>query len=336
MRKASKGSNTIARLHRTRDGLWISNCKEKAEQVTAGELKRLIVSGNIDEFRIVGFDTNMRLVVDVHRQLPSGEKHRVKVGTPALFGSTYYAKPASEIIAMSREISTLPGSVGGWRSLTKGDVAAYFLSASKDLCLRQADDRRDKWINGLLRSHPAWPAVSFVADYDRNSVFLVLAAIKDPRWYVDSQHPDRVSRLMSFLGVIPSNFDASKKPKYRFNNATLAARSWLGQFPRESNSSIRPDNNSVVYLPNYFLWRRMVTTNKTKWPKDVSRTTAAFWTFVRNVWLDNVTPNSELFVPDYFFNGNSDYPVDASGYTSMHYKNHALRLRQQKDERADN
>lgn len=59
-----------------------------------------------------------------------------------------------------------------------------------------------------VRAHPLYPSLSFLG-ISPASAALLLATIRDPRWHRDLDHPDRITRLQSYLQVLPKHVQAA-------------------------------------------------------------------------------------------------------------------------------
>jgi hypothetical protein len=151
----------------------------------------------------------------------------------------------------------------------------------------------------------------FLRGFDIYAVTSLLSEIVDPRWYVDTAAPDRLTRLHSFLGLWPRFFQAMcRGDTYadpHFYRAVMSITSWAGRMP--------PEEKPYHQYTYNFLWRFLnerVLSDKKLEATSLLRTTQLFISFLRDVWLNQIS-DAELFIPEYFFKR----PEDADAYKQM-------------------
>lgn len=148
----------------------------------------------------------------------------------------------------------------------------------------------------LLARHPARPALDFVSHLDDRYAVQLLAEIVDPRWYLHPDHPNRPSRLYSYLGLRPGTFrrlfarQVSPAEAGRAVRAHACWRAWCGE------GQVAPAD---IEEPRRFLWRIA-----RRGPADLGylRATQVFLRFVTLVWLQGLAPAGQrVFDPESFF-----------------------------------
>ena len=147
----------------------------------------------------------------------------------------------------------------------------------------------------LCRSHPVWPSVSVIPHLDHSCVARVLAYVRDPRFFVDSGSPDRLSKMKKYLGLTPFH---QKEAKYGATEEVhvrllTTVGCWRGQDPTKED----------LQKESYFLWRMLGRIDCPE--RAYLRVTQKWIAFLRHVWMDvlnkRMGPDKMLFVPEHFF-----------------------------------
>ena len=246
-------------------------------------------------FHIIATPRNTALILETYFTRHHDDNFRLYLCTPMLC-HTAAERDDPEVALVRARRFALPSSLGGWHQFTSQDYSSYMLAAleSKDAVSDQA--------SLLLESHPVWPALSFMPT-DVSACCRLLAAIRDPRWYIDLDHPDRTVRLEAYMGLTMSNvrmaFASSSSPSQskRFNpRCRLVIDCWH----RGMENVIRDDPS--LHAPGNFVYR-VWSKHATKDPvKGQLRASQIFLRYLRHTWLDALyTGGDGLFVPEYFF-----------------------------------
>lgn len=181
------------------------------------------------------------------------------------------------------QFDSLAASVGGWRPMTDADAVAYAMAARFD----SGGDADDATM-ALFATHPAYPALSFIPHLDLRRAARLVATILDPRWFVDPETPDRLSRLKCFLGLVGDRPPGS--PGRRSRRA-LATDAWKST----------PALPAAVKEPGYFLWRHWAACDGEHRRADL-KTSCLFLDYLKATWLDAAKQCPDrLFVPGHFF-----------------------------------
>ena len=250
-----------------------------------------------ERIQVLGFSTNARLICELLNKRgasPDMLPAIIQVGTPSVCSSAAARSDPNVVMRQMAEVHTRPPSLGGWHEVTIQDFIQYGLL----LELEETGGEYSAAIGRLMSIHPAWPALSFIPSRDEGMGAKMLAIIRDPRWYADVVHPNRTSKLFSYLGLMEGNMSSvtggfledNKKAKgMHADRADIVFRSWAcGKSHAEDNT------------PEGFLWR-VLAEAPTK-QKGMLKACKRYVSLVRNVWLDNLAaPGRTLFVPEYFF-----------------------------------
>jgi hypothetical protein len=193
--------------------------------------------------------------------------------------------------------------MGGWHALTDREYAGYSLTA-----LLNAGPADAHHVAELLAQHAAWPALSFITHLDLQATAQVLAEIGDPRWFIDPERPDSMSRLRSYFGLPPA--DGGKMSARRTLRRDLLKRAWARPF-------------ADIKEPGAFLWRYAKCHHSSA--RAELATSQYFLAYLRHTWLDAlcgdavrayvragspIRHDQGLFIPGHFFKR----PADADAY----------------------
>jgi hypothetical protein len=138
----------------------------------------------------------------------------------------------------------------------------------------------------LLRDHPAWPALAFVAGPDElvslPHAAELLAHVVDPRWYRHPFRPHRFTRLYAHLGLSPANMRARLgvgSPGRHHARALAAVNAWYSPAGLAAYGGLRCGR------PECFLWRVYASQSRSI-ARGLLRATTRFVDFVSLVWLE--------------------------------------------------
>jgi hypothetical protein len=150
--------------------------------------------------RVLGFRENARLISSLYRRRPAHPGLSVEVGRPVVVPWEQLDGQGPEHVLFEiRQLAVqCPSSMGGWHALTDREYAGYALTA-----LLNSGPADAHHVADLLGRHAAWPALSFITHLDLQATAQVLAEIGDPRWFIDPERPDSMSRLRSYFGLPP-------------------------------------------------------------------------------------------------------------------------------------
>lgn len=246
------------------------------------------LASDFDVVRILGFVNNYELMLSLYDCDFDNYSFRYKLqlGTPAVC-NTIASRTNVEIVAQRMSVLSLPASAGGWHYFTDLDAATCRVYVSRALYGPGQEHI------GFVQRHPLWTALSYIFEGDAGAVAggLMLAAIGDPRWYIDPSQPDRRSRLYSYLGLTDKNMYEQNDAKGRhFHNAQLVL-TWWGA---DTISSEKPPRVRSFLLDTYKRFGGG--------PRGRLRASQKVIDFLRGCWLDEATVTTDgLFTPKYFF-----------------------------------
>lgn len=165
--------------------------------------------------RILASPQNSQLIVDTFKTFSD-----VRVGTPAACRDATELRDPEISLYRSRQLR-VAASLGGWHRLTDAHVTAYELAVA----VEQHDAGVLTWIavERLLQQHMAWTDLQWILGLCPLSTARLLATIRDPRWFVDWRHPDRLSRMRAYLGLSPRVLARAAVPTAETPPAATAA-----------------------------------------------------------------------------------------------------------------
>ena len=165
-----------------------------------------------------------------------------------------------------------PKVIGGWRSFDNSDTAIFQLGHAPPVPALRA---------GIAMHHPTWDSVRFIRGLSPVTYADWLAAVRDPRWYVDPAHPESTSRLEAYLGLRPTTqravFLRPNKDSGDVGRCRLTMACWF-------------DQNACLSDPRNFLMRIYSEHLRDGRPRELAavRASQAFVRFVRASWMNAV------------------------------------------------
>lgn len=252
--------------------LWVLSQQDGVRQVPDGEWPALALQGQV--VRLLGTPENAPVITWLAEQ-----PCITYLGTPNLLQTQRERNnPRATLLAM-QQIATrwISPALGGWHRLTALDTAVYALA--------------EDVTSSACQQHPVWVALTQLPGINPQALSRLLGVIRDPRWYVDRQHPDRGSQLRAYLGL-HANHEQRLPPDARARRA-LVRDVWYGAdvLPAETN----------------FLWRYWhLRRNELSAAKATTATSQRFVSFLRYSWLAVLqAPQQErLFDPRIFLTGD--------------------------------
>jgi hypothetical protein len=256
-----------------------------------------------DRVRLFGTADNAALICALHHQKkcdPKSAPGSIQVGSPIVCSHDRLKDPDYAI----RQMETLygrTGSCGGWHEVTTADYISYALARE----IKKTGGEFSDVVAKLLPEHPAWPALLFIPTLSAADAAKMLGTIIDPRWYIDTASPDRLSKMRCYMGLFEKNMRClaaglETNRGIAFDRARSVYRAWCCGVNTD-----KATNGS----PGSFLMRKLVN-EKTK-SRGMLKASTLFLSFVRDVWLDALTTDRTLFVPKHFFRDNAE----AAAYT---------------------
>lgn len=286
--------------------VWYLNADDAPVQTHLPVVAFLLqpLQANAPRIRMMCVSQNLQLMLAIYSLRLQAGSGLIEVCSPTACNTVAARSNPASVLYSLRQYE-VASSVGGWHDITREDYIAYALALHL-----QKVDIVDDHARRLLKSHPVWPALSFIPHISIDRCCLLLSLILDPRWYINQINPNRGSRLRSYLGLdlrTMLGVCGEAKPKRYHHRCELSVNAWSG-----------PNTLTLIEQPNYFLYRIFRDSGQKYGPVVAAlRATQAFIEYIRLTWLDAVgrerNPTNPIFVSDYFFNLK---------YEAVAFKNH--------------
>lgn len=245
-----------------------------------------------DRVRFMGVPANAELAMHLFSRKVHGDLAGLEVCSPlACETSARREKPESVLFDLRKWAPAIRPSLGGWHQFENLDYVSYAISAGLQ---RKADAAH---LVRFLKDHPVWYALAGVPHLNLGAVCELVGGLLDPRFYVDLQEPDRLSKLEAFLGLDPKIAACegrSPEPTRQHDRYRTALRCWKNDDPGKETARV---------MPELFL-RRTYHEAGGGWKGDL-KATKRFVHYLRHCWLDALYPvrywAEPLFAPEHFF-----------------------------------
>lgn len=232
-------------------------------------------------------------------------------------GRPMFAENPVDALCRMRQLSD-PPSCGGWHVMTAEDYVTYRLI---DLLRSRPDPSTDAVMAMFLAAHPAYPALSFLPGMSPWWSAVFIGFVIDPRWWVNPRYPDRLSSYYRMLGIGHPGAAADlwriyrEETEPRLSNPEYGRTSTIFAWTRQGGGKIPEPTCPADFLVR--VWRQYSDP-----AHGLFVAARLFSKFVRDVWLDNLTPprryvsgkkgeprrlqpcrqySPQLFVPEHFF-----------------------------------
>lgn len=245
--------------------------------------------------RVIASEGNHPLITKLYRCKMDGDLDSVQLATPSLLQKN---KPASSLLRM--RMCALPASLGGWHEMTSDDFVMYTMArlvyfyynleiktkkdGSPTLKSKKQMDDIFSHITNLLNNHPVWPYLSFIDGINPVAAADVLTSICDPRWFVDPDRPDRLSKLYSWLGL--SGHEGSSQ---KLRRAASAKACWISdyvEFKRDSGLLGKKLKDPSCFILKHA--NKKWGSDDAKWPD--SCVSKYLVKFIKLSWMDCIYP----------------------------------------------
>jgi len=239
--------------------------------------------------RVLGCQANAELITAIFQYRVDKKLvgQDVKIGSPEICFQGNKLDDPKYVLQRLWQPGYLAKNRSSWHTLSGADYTSYFLCH-----LSQHDaEKNAELMQRTFEYHPLWFACSFIPTCCMEKSALLASVILDPRWYNHPERPNRCSKLASYLGLTPTNFEAVEAGTVvgaKQERASLVADAWFGEYRGRDESD-----------PANFLWR--IYNHHGGDAKGLLAASRAFVQFARLVWLQRLTPTQRVFHPDVFF-----------------------------------
>ena len=232
--------------------------------------------------RVLGSQLNAKLISDLYSLGVSRQIDSLEIGKP---DSVFNLSPEESLLKM--RTLELPEYMGGWHTATTQDHISYSVAA-----MLQTNKDSVEAIS-LMKQHPLWGYATFVNGIDEASFVHVLSYILDPRWFVDTDKPYRLSRMYSWLGLMHGTQSEEKiKRKEKVHGCWASGTALGADHDKKIKWDIADEANKLF-------------ANKQEWHMEL-RSSQLFIRYIRMAWLDCFYPYPNPWMervldPDLFF-----------------------------------
>lgn len=247
--------------------------------------------------RVLGSHLNAKLISDLYSLGVSRQIDSLEIGKP---DRIFRLSPEESLLKM--RTLDLPSYMGGWHAANVQDQISYSVAY-----LLQTDPNSLEAIS-LMKQHPLWEYATFVHGIDEASFVHVFSYILDPRWFIDTDRPYRLSKMYSWLGLMSGTQSEEKiKRKERVYSCWASSTAIAEGHDKKKKWDIADEANKLF-------------SNKQEWHM-LLRSSQLFIKYIRTAWLDCFYsyPNpwmERILDPDLFFKSED---------SSLKFKCHKLK-----------
>jgi hypothetical protein len=258
--------------------------------------------------RAMGSSENSNLLLGMyerHRKAPALAKRMIWLASPAICITKRLRNDPEEVLYRLWQADTTARISANWHLMKSVDFNAHLLRLSVNVG-SDTQGITDK-AKVIFQYHPTFSALSFFESVNLDFAIRLLSLILDPRWYAHAERPNRLSKLMRFLGLTDKNFkeDCHGDGGYNKDRSDIVSASW------HTSEDVDYD------LPRNFLWR--IFRHYGGGEKGRLRASESFIRFIVLHWLQELSSSSKrLFEPTLFF--KTDAEVTA-------YNTHIVKVR---------
>jgi hypothetical protein len=312
---------TLQCLHTTPGGqIWVYNGTTEPVAVNASPtqfIKHYITQPKPTTYRLIGSPINAELILALHKQAQV-----VEVCSP-LIGGTYKERQNTQQLLYHTYMCNLPPQLGGPHSLTEFESHTYELADCMYIN------------NNHYPEHPLWSQLNWIRGLNKQATHKLLGIITDPRWYVDLNNPNRLSKLYAYLKLDPESMRTILNNKYGNLGVYTRGKAVLDCWYSESlaatvlrnytqfGSIINQDVDIFGLAPEDWLWRMwwilansgerphpqaVLHTKDNTYIKAMVKVSKRLVKFLYHIWMEKLYPdNSEWkFRPADFLRYNQE------------------------------
>ena len=301
--------NSELRVHTDSDGIvW---CGQHGVPVRCtGMDPKQFVSNSVFRtasiIRAVGVPQNSPLLLSMyerHRSSAPMATRKIHIGSPCMFPVRSLLDDPEEVLLRLWQQDSHARLAAMWHTMGPVEFNSHMLCATV-----RANKGVDEHARLIFRYHPIYEALSFFSGLNLDLLIRWVCDVCDPRWFIDADHPNRLSKLMRFSGLTPENFKefATSLDDKIWDNATrdlsaapddLLGRHWKKAFMLYGSwATLEPNISS----PSAFVWRIFKQHNGSS--VGMLKASQSFLRFIVLHWLQELSASKRsLFDPLLFF-----------------------------------
>lgn len=285
----------IIKLYRTPTGqIWFANGKEtpRVGGTSTKFLEHVIGSEQL-HFRVLGLHQNAPLITTIYDNYVRAGLATLEVASPMVCENRR-EREDPEITLYRMRQCLVPASMGGWHTFCDKDYPSYALAGQVAANATAGEFMR------TLEQHPVWHDIKFLWRPSIVGVGAVIASILDPRWFVDYQHPERLTRLITYMGLTPGTLERVMRNPDPGEGREQRAHFVLGAW---SSGVHLADRLPEWDEPGAFIWRRCRAAKKHGWLRGCQ----AFLVYLIRTWQQQILPRPsgcDFFAPEWLLKGD--------------------------------
>lgn len=264
--------------------------------------------------RLVGDSRNSKMIASLYEAKVRGELKDVQVCSPQVdwLNLDEYC-PEKVLLNMRRW--KYPSTLGGFHSVTKDEHIVYTMSHL--LAQSGSVSANLDVLMALYEQLPLVEYLRFVPGVNEHACMLVVALTLDPRWFVDTFFPNKLSKYYDYMGVNKLKQGVSEEQGNTSGVITKAQRrgfvvsAWQA-YKNWDAMLITPESGKTDFLlGTYFNVASSFISGKALDRKEyfdeaVLATCQKFLAYLHGCWMNLLYPmpnpwNESLFVPEHFF-----------------------------------
>lgn len=145
-------------------------------------------------FRLIGCEANYRIITELYSKLMQQEESStILIGSPALINPQHTSY--STVLSKLATLSVHDSSIHYWHVMGGCDFNNYLLLRA------YKEEGYNDLVRMLFHYHATCNYFEFIGMSDREAAIKLLAAIVDPRWFVNPVRPNKTDKLESGFGL---------------------------------------------------------------------------------------------------------------------------------------
>lgn len=297
------------RVHTDSDGIvWCSQhgVPVRCTGMTPEKFISNAVFKSASVVRVVGATVNSTLLLGMyerHKSAALNATRKIYIGNPAMLPVRALLDDPEEVLLRLWQQDANARIASMWHTMGPVEFNSHLLCSAVNNSKAVNEHARM-----VFRYHPVYNSLSFFSEVNVDLLIRWVCAVVDPRWFIDPDHPNRLSKLMRFSGLTPSNFEefATSLTDSMWDNAgrnlQLAPDDLWGRHWKKAvmiYGSWATQEPSLA-SPSAFFWRIFRQYNGSS--KGMLKASQSFLRFITLHWMQGLSASKRsLFDPLLFF-----------------------------------
>jgi len=241
-------------------------------------------------YRVIGIPQNYKLIISLYLALISKEiKGKLLVGAPSVCHR--YHNSSLQLLNCVSVLNAHDNLPHTWHTVDSASYRNFLLLQVKQEQIYDSSSKLQDRVQHWYSQHVTYPFWQFLKIEQHSDLLIdILASIVDPRWYFNVNHPNRLTRLDSYFGLMPfANFSKFWNLRIRKKTAELDAKQDRARLLVEAVKALPADSPLLLDFS-------CDITDK----KDVHKTCKRLLHFIVRNWLAGTMEHAD-FDPRVFF-----------------------------------